>query len=53
MIERKGFGRKNSLILVFAFASILSFVTFIDQAHFIIWSTLEKYFLAMGVIFLY
>jgi len=52
LIEVKGFGRKNSLIIFFCFEAISSLLVYCDdQERFILWATASKFFLSMTFIF--
>jgi predicted membrane-bound mannosyltransferase len=52
LIEVRGFGRKNSLIIFFALCSITSLFTYTDnQSRFVFWATASKFFLSMTFIF--
>lgn len=54
LIEIKGLGRKNSLIICFIVCGIASFTVFNDgMTHFVLWSSVCKFFLSMTFIFSY
>jgi len=54
LIELKGFGRKNSMIIFFVLQGMSCFIVYLDEAdRFIIWCTISKMFLSMNFIFNY
>lgn len=54
LIEIKGLGRKNSLIICFILTGISSFIVFHDgKEHFVLWASVCKFFLSMTFIFSY
>ena len=54
LIDIKGFGRKNSLIIFFFLSGVCSALAYFDiYARFILWSTLAKFFITMNFVFTY
>lgn len=54
IIELKGLGRKNSMILFFTITgSILTLVYYDDVIRFEMWAMTAKFFLTMTIIFAY
>ena len=54
LIEVKGLGRKNSLIICFILQSAGALMVFIDKGdNFVVWATVCKFFLTMTFIFIY
>ena len=54
LMEVKGFGRKNSLIICLVLQSAGALMVFLDKGNnFVIWATVCKLFLTMGSIFSY
>jgi len=54
LIEVKGLGRKNSLIICFVLQSAAALMVFADKGDsFVLWATVCKFFLTMTFIFSY
>ena len=53
LIEKKSFGRKNSMIIFFCTTGIISIMTLYFSDQFIFFSAMTKFSLALTIIFLY
>lgn len=54
LIEIKGLGRKNSMIICYTIQAISSLVVYFDgMNHFVLWASVCKFFLSMTFIFSY
>ena len=54
VIERKSFGRKNSMIIFYAIGSFTTLVVFfMKEVDFIIFATIARFFLSVTIIFCY
>ncbi|EGR32712.1 major facilitator superfamily protein, putative [Ichthyophthirius multifiliis] len=54
LIEIKGLGRKNSMIICYTLQGISSIIVYIDAgSHFVFWASGCKFFLSMSFIFAY
>lgn len=54
LIEIKGLGRKNSMIICFVIQAVSSCMVYFDgMRHFVLWASVCKFFLSMTFIFSY
>ena len=54
LIEVKGLGRKNSMIICYTLQGLSSIMVYIDGGdNFVVWASASKFFLSMTFIFSY